>query len=136
MRNYFTTATFWRWWRQPNPLAKHLPRLLLDRRYHPRFVRRCAVTQRMCQQLQLLDWNALPVSVSNKRTGWQTIPIAAYVGAYLVRLDHNLTTFGRLRSFLRDSTHTSGSHAAAHMETKPIADFFPHCTVMFADIAG
>lgn len=102
MQNYFTTSVFWPWRRQQVALPKHLPRLLLKKRQQPRFVRRCQVTQRTCVQLRLLDWGGLPLSITNKRTGWRTIPLAAYVGAYLVKLDNNLTTFGKLHRFLRE----------------------------------
>ena len=40
----------------------------------------------------------------------------------------------RLRHFLRDSTGSTMDVTKA--EEKPIADLFPHCTVLFADIAG
>lgn len=33
---------------------------------------------------------------------WRTTPLAAYVGAYLVKLQQQLPTFGRLHRFLRD----------------------------------
>jgi len=52
--------------------------------------------------LQLLDWEQLPTTLSGKRSGWRTTPLAAYVGAFLVKLDRQLPTFGSLRRFLRD----------------------------------
>jgi hypothetical protein len=92
----------WQRWlaRQPH-LPAHLPRLLLAQQHQPRFVQRCAVTQSLLPQLQLLDWEQLPTTLASRRTGWRTIPLAAYVGAYLVKLDQQLSTFGRLHRFLR-----------------------------------
>ncbi len=82
-------------------LPSHLPRLLLAERYQPRFVRECAVTQALIPKLQLLDWEQLPTTLSMQYSGERTIPLAAYVGAYLVELDQGLPTLGALRSFLR-----------------------------------
>jgi hypothetical protein len=76
--------------------------LLLVRQRQPRFVRRCPVTQSLLPKLQLLDWELLPTSLDGKRSGWRTIPLAAYIAAYLVKLDQQLVTFGSLRRFLRD----------------------------------
>lgn len=52
--------------------------------------------------LTLLDWEQLPTTLTNKRTGWRTIPLSAYVGAFLLKLDQQLPTFGRLYRFLRE----------------------------------
>lgn len=82
-------------------LPQHLPRLLLAHRYQPSFVRRCAVTQALLPRLRLLDWEQLPMTLTHRRTGWRTVPLAAYVGAFLVKLDQQLPTFGRLHRFLR-----------------------------------
>lgn len=81
-------------------LPSHLPRLLLAQRYQPPFVQRCAVTQSLLPRLQLLDWEQLPTTLTHRRTGWRTIPLAAYIGAFLVKLDQQLPTFGRLYRFL------------------------------------
>jgi hypothetical protein len=51
--------------------------------------------------LQLLDWEQLPTTLAQRRTGWRTVPLAAYVGAFLVKLELQLTTFGHLHRFLR-----------------------------------
>ena len=42
------------------------------------------------------------------------------------------STNQKLSSFLLDGTEESD----AFLNDKPLADFFPHCTVLFADIAG
>lgn len=64
-------------WKRPFPehphLPTHLPRLLLAEKYEPHFVRQCPVTQSLTPLLSLLDWEQLPTTLSNKRTGWHTI---------------------------------------------------------------
>ena len=87
---------------QPRPWPPHLPRLLQAQRYQPRFVRRCPVTQQTIAWLQLLDWEQLPTHLALRSVGERTIPLAAYIGAYLVKLDQQLPTFAALRRFLRD----------------------------------
>jgi hypothetical protein len=49
----------------------------------------------------LLDWDQLPTTLALQDRGERTVPLAAYVGAYLIKLDQRLTTFGALRRFLR-----------------------------------
>lgn len=93
---------FWERWRYRPSLPAHLPRLVVKASYQPYFVRRCPVTQALCQRLQLLDWEQLPQTLSMHRQGERGVPLAAYVGAYLVQLEHALPTFGALRRFLRD----------------------------------
>jgi len=94
---------FWKRWLAKQPLLpSHLPRLLLAEHCQPRFVRQCQVTQSLCSLLQHLDWEQLPTSLALGRTGWRTIPLSAYVGAYLVKLDRQLLTFGNLHRFLRE----------------------------------
>ena len=83
-------------------LPAHLPRLVLARRWQPGYVRRCPVTQAAIHQLQLLDWEQLPLSLADRQPGERLVPLTAYVGAYLVRLDQQLHSFGALRRFLRD----------------------------------
>jgi len=76
--------------------------LVLAAQHQPRFVRRCPVTQSIIPLLAQLEWELLPTTLASKRTEWRTTPLAAYIGAYVVKLDQQLTTFGRLRRFLRD----------------------------------
>lgn len=93
---------FWRFWTSPEKLLPtHLPRLLLANRCQPRFVRRCPVTQECSSWLQFLDWEQLPTTLAMQPRGERTVPLTAYVGAYLVKLDRRLPTFGALRRFLR-----------------------------------
>ena len=93
---------FWKWWQARPVLPAHLPRLLLADRFQPRYVRRCHVTQAICETLRLLDWEQLPHSLSLHRQGERSVPLAAYIGAYLVKIDQEISTFGKLRLFLRN----------------------------------
>ena len=52
--------------------------------------------------LRLLDWEQLPTTLATQHIGERTIPLAAYVGAYLVKPDQQLATFGALRRYLRE----------------------------------
>jgi hypothetical protein len=95
--------TFWKRWLSSQPhLPSHLPRLLLDEQYQPRFVRQCPATQSLIPLLQLVDWEQLPTTLAARRTGWRTIPLSAYIGAFLVKLDRQLPTHASLRRFLRN----------------------------------
>lgn len=102
MSNQLSIPSFWKRWvaRQPS-LPPHLPRLLLSQQHQPRFVQRCPVTQSLLSWLRLLDWEQLPTTLANRRSGWRAIPLAAYTGAFLVKLDQQLPTFGALHRFLR-----------------------------------
>jgi hypothetical protein len=93
--------SWYRWTSPVKTLPSHLPRLLLAERYQPRFVRHCDLAQSLIAPLQLLDWEQLPTTLAMQHSGERTIPLAAYVGAYLVKLDQSLPTFGALRTFLR-----------------------------------
>ena len=92
---------------QPRPWPPHLPRLLQAQRYQPRFVRHCPVTQQTIAWLQLLDWEQLPTHLALRSVGERTIPLAAYIGAYLVKLDQQLPTFAALRRFPPGSSGAS-----------------------------
>lgn len=101
MQLYHTSpARLWKRWRRPPVLPSHLPRLLLKPTFQPHFVRRCRLTQDLCQPLGYLDWDQLPRSLRMHRQGEREVPLAAYVAAYLVKLHQQLPTFGHLRRFL------------------------------------
>jgi len=102
MQNHFSIPTFHFRVSHKVSLPKHLPRLLLDTRHQPRFMRRCSVSQHVKRKFELLDWDSLPITLGKQRTGYKTIPLCAYVGAYLVKIDFQLRTFGQLHRFLRD----------------------------------
>ena len=93
----------WRLWQRNRPhLPSHLPRLILHPRFQPRYVRNCEVTQKLLPLLQRLDWEQLPTTLTWRCSGERTVPLAAYIGAYLVKLERQLPTFGVLRRFLRE----------------------------------
>jgi hypothetical protein len=60
------------------------------------------VTQQLLPLLQRLDWDQLPTTLTWRCSGERTVPLAAYIGAYLVKLERQLPTFGALRRFLRE----------------------------------
>lgn len=94
---------WWESWSSHYPnLPSHLPRLTLADRFQPKYVRRCVVTQQLLPLLRQLDWEQLPATLSWRSSGEYTVPLAAYAGAYLVKLERNLPTFGALRRFLRE----------------------------------
>lgn len=101
MRDHFNIPSWW-FGKKSVYLSPHLPRLLLAHRYQPRYVRRCAVTQQVKAQLELLDWDLLPTTLGKQRHGYHTIPISAYVAAYLVKIERQLPTMGQLHRFLRE----------------------------------
>jgi hypothetical protein len=100
---HFNTESLWsRWlsipWRQRLPT--HLPRLLAPDSQLPGWVRQCEVTRPLIEQFRLLDWELLPVNSSRRWFGHDPVPLAAYVGSYLVKLAYGLPTMGTLRRFL------------------------------------
>lgn len=99
----FNIPPEWRRWLHNQPhLPAHLPRLVLHSRFQPRYVRRCEVTQQLLPLFQRLDWEQLPTTLAWRCSGERTVPLAAYVGAYLLKLERRLPTFGALRRFLRE----------------------------------
>jgi len=64
-------------------LPSHLPRLLLNPKGQPRYVKKCELTQRLINLLAPLDWDSLPMTLGKRRTGHRTIPLCAYIGAYV-----------------------------------------------------
>lgn len=98
-----TIAVPWRRWLRNQPhLPTHLPRLVLHDRFQPRYVRQCEVTQQLLPLLQLLDWDQLPTTLIWRCGGERTVPLAAYIGAYLIKLERQLPTYAALRRFLRE----------------------------------
>ena len=97
LREYL--SSFWRppgLYRQRDPGQ---PRLCSDPSTWPAFVRNCPLTGPLAQRLRLLDWRCLPVS-ERQWFGRQPVPLAAYVAAFLVKLDQGLPTMAHLRRFL------------------------------------
>jgi len=66
----------------------------------PGFVRDCAVTSSLRSWLGLLEWDRLPVLCVRHWYGHDPVPMAAYLGAYLVKIDQGLPTMSSLRRFL------------------------------------
>lgn len=100
----FNFSTPFQWFRRSHQpqLSAHLPRLLWDKSVQPKYVQKCATTQHIKSLFDRLDWHSLPKTLGKGRTGFRTIPLCAYVGAYLVKIEYGLRTFGQLHRFLRD----------------------------------
>lgn len=95
---------FARWWRrQPSQLLEQgtaVPRFIDTSIRQPRYVRRCQVAQRYAKLLRLVNWTSVVSATRRRSFGRQPISVAAYMGAYLIKLDQELTTMGKLRRFL------------------------------------
>jgi hypothetical protein len=50
--------------------------------------------------LRLLDWSSLPLPGKQHWYGREAVPVGAYIGAFLVKLDQRLPTMGHLHRFL------------------------------------
>ena len=94
---YWRQRYLWRW------QTSYEPRLCWPDNQIPRFVHQCPVTQPLMTQLRLLDWEQLPRPTRQQWFGRQSIPLAAYIGAYFVKLIHQIPTMGHLHRFL--ATH-------------------------------
>ena len=68
----------------------------------PRFVRRSALAVRIYRLLSLIDWAALPERNLSRSYGQLAVPYAAFVAAYLVKIDQRLVYMSDLRRFLVD----------------------------------
>jgi hypothetical protein len=66
----------------------------------PRFVRRSALAIRYYRLLSAIDWTALPERNLSRNYGQPTLPYAAFVAAYLVKIDQRLTYMSDLRRYL------------------------------------
>jgi len=84
----------WRW------QTSYLPRLAWPDPQIPRFVQQCGVSWPIVQQLRLLDWEQLPRPHRKQYFGRQPVPLSAYIATYLVKLNHEIRTMGKLRHFL------------------------------------
>lgn len=89
-------------WRQ-NQLRRWqtlpLPRFLAPRQQWPPFVQHCSVTRHLVQRLRLLDWSCVPQTTASC-FGREPVPLAAYIGAFLLKLEQRLPTVAHLRRFL------------------------------------
>lgn len=66
----------------------------------PRFVQSCPMTLQMINWLRLFRWDKLPLRRERHWFGRKPVPPAAYIGAFLVKLDQHLMTISHLRRFL------------------------------------
>jgi hypothetical protein len=89
------------------PLARHgsvapvhLPRLMCTDEQLPRFVGECPTTIALMTKLRLLAWEQMAQPVSCQWFGKQPVPLVAYVGAFLVKVDQKLASTSHLRRFL------------------------------------
>ena len=87
------SCRMWRWQRQT------APRFAAEPEHLPRFVRSCRTTQEAIGWLRFVDWPTLPHARS-LCFGRTPIPTAAYIGAFLVKLDYQMPTMAQLRRFL------------------------------------
>ncbi len=94
LRQYWRQRYLGRW------QTSYLPRLMWPDKHFPRFVRQCPATMSFISWLRLLDWEKLPRPAQRHWFGRTPVPLAAYIGAYLVKLDQGLASTGKLRRFL------------------------------------
>jgi hypothetical protein len=66
----------------------------------PRFVRECATTMALIPKFRLLAWEQIAQPVSCQWFGKQPVPLVAYIGAFLVKIDQKLPSTSHLRRFL------------------------------------
>lgn len=77
-----------------------LPRLMNPNGRLPRFVQECATTMSLIPRFRLLDWEAVGQPSPREWFGRRPVPPAAYIGAFLVKIDQKLPSLGHLRRFL------------------------------------
>lgn len=95
----FSLAHLYHLWRLRRWQTLPRPRFLLSDTQLPRFVQTCPVTMNTIRLLRLLDWPAIPAAGTNC-FGREPVPPAAYIAAFLVRLEQGLPTLAHLRRFL------------------------------------
>lgn len=86
--------------RQGSVAPAHLPRLMCQDEQMPRFVRECPTTMALITKFRLLAWEQMAQPVSCQWFGKQPVPLVAYVGAFLVKIDQKLASTSHLRRFL------------------------------------
>lgn len=88
-----------RLWQQRQWRRYPIPRLCCPTEQLPLFVRRCPLTMQVQPWLSLMAWSALP-EAKRGRPKQDSVPLAAYLGAFLVKLDQQLPTLAALHRFL------------------------------------
>lgn len=86
--------------RQDAAAPAHLPRLMCQDEQLPRFVRDCPTTMALVAKFRLLAWEQMAQPLSCQWFGKQPVPLVAYVGAFLVKVDQKLASISHLRRFL------------------------------------
>ncbi|MCP4342872.1 MAG: hypothetical protein GY799_29315 [Desulfobulbaceae bacterium] len=94
LRGYWRQRYLWRW------QTSYLPRLTWPDKQLPRFVHQCPATMSFISWLRLLDWEKLPSPTERNWFGRTPVPLAAYIGSYLVKLEQGFDSTGKLRHFL------------------------------------
>lgn len=78
----------------------HLPRLMVEDKHLPRFVRNCATTMALIPSYRQLPWEEMMVSQHRQWFGKQNVPQLAYIGAFMVKIGLKLPSISHLRRFL------------------------------------
>lgn len=94
------TTSLWPIREKQNGRCTPLPRMMFPIRRYPKFVKSCATTMRLIRLLQSLRWEQIPEPPSRAWFGRTPIPLAAYIGAFLVKLEEGLPSLGHLRRYL------------------------------------
>jgi hypothetical protein len=75
----------------------------LERSHLPNFVQRSALVNRYLDLLGPLDWGLLPERDLERNWGQVTIPYAAFIAAYLIKLNEGQNSVGDLRLFMSEN---------------------------------
>ena len=78
----------------------YLPRLMVEDKQLPRFVRDCATTMVLIPAYRLLPWQEMMQSQHRQWFGQQNVPQVAYIGAFMVKIGLKLPSISHLRRFL------------------------------------
>lgn len=78
----------------------HLPRLMYPDDQLPRFVQECATTMSLISKFRLLAWDEVARPLACQWFGKQSVPLVAYIGAFLVKCEQKLASVSHLRRFL------------------------------------
>ena len=76
------------------------PRFLMPPDDLPHFVRQCPVTMGVRNWCQYLNWSVVPEPATRKWFGRDPVPLAAYIGAFLVKIHTQTKSMAGLRRFL------------------------------------
>jgi hypothetical protein len=97
------TQQVWARWQQrylSRWQTSYLPRLAWPDTQLPRFVQQCAVSRPFIEQLRLLAWERLPWPACRRWFHHTPVPLAAYIGASLLKVRYGLHSTGDLVQFL------------------------------------